>query len=157
MVEVCFACFGDIWRQLCGLFSVKVDFWIKVRYSSVFREFWCFRLAFYKYSSHSFYTCRWLVILIYILEVHLVFIVWYLYLLIHSPFLSHPLLIFFSSLLLLSHLPPPFLYLPFTSFLFPIFLSSSILLSLSPSLFLILSPSSSIPSLPFPEYLSVLT
>ena len=27
---------------------------------------WGFRLAFYKYSSHSFYTCRWLVILIYI-------------------------------------------------------------------------------------------
>ena len=38
MVEVCFACFGDIWRQLCGLFSVKVDFWRKVRYSSVFPQ-----------------------------------------------------------------------------------------------------------------------
>ena len=41
-VFLCFECFGVIVRQLCGLFSVKVDFWRKVRYSSLFSGIWCF-------------------------------------------------------------------------------------------------------------------
>ena len=36
MVFLCFECFGVIVRQLCDLFIGKVDFWRKVRYSSLF-------------------------------------------------------------------------------------------------------------------------